>query len=136
MAAGYVIIERTPTVAEYNHVRQSSGLSVKDEVAAERGLAHTLYGVCIEHEGLIVGIGRVIGDGGLFFDVVDLAVTQEHWGKGVGKLIMDALMSYVDAHARPSALICLMANRGIAEFYETYGFKTRDPDMLGMIIRK
>ena len=136
MSSPYSVIERTPTVVEYNHVRQSSGLSVKDEVAVEQGLAHTLYGVCIEHEGSVVGIGRVIGDGGLFFDVVDLAVTQEHWGKGVGKLIMDALMSYVDAHARPSALICLMANRAITPFYETYGFKARDSDMLGMAIRK
>ena len=136
MSSGYSVIERTPTVVEYNHVRQSSGLSVKDEVAVERGLAHTLYGVCIEYEGLTIGIGRVIGDGGLVIDVVDLAVTQDHWGKGVGKLIMDALMSYVDAHARPTALICLMTNRAITPFYETYGFKARDAEMLGMVIRK
>jgi GNAT superfamily N-acetyltransferase len=136
MSSGYSVIERTPTVDEYNQVRESAGLSVKDEVAAEQGLAHTLYGICIEYEGAVVGIGRVIGDGGLFFDVVDLAVAEGHWGKGVGKLIMDALMSYVDAYARPSSLICLMAHRGISEFYETYGFKARDPDMLGMMIRK
>ena|ERR1700730_5968781 len=136
MAAQYSVIERTPTVAEYNHVRRSAGLSVKDELAAERGLAHTLYSVCIEYQGLTVGIGRVIGDGGLFFDVVDVAVAREHWGRDVGKLIMDALMSYVDAHARPGSLICLMANPAIAPFYETYGFKARDTDMLGMIIRK
>jgi hypothetical protein len=28
------------------------------------------------------------------------------------------------------------ANRGIAPFYEKYGFKARDMDMPGMIIRK
>jgi GNAT superfamily N-acetyltransferase len=136
MLTEYSVIERTPTVTEYNCIRQSAGLSVKDEVAAAQGLAGTLYAVCIEHEGVAIGIGRVIGDGGLFFDVVDVAVVAEHWRKGVGNLIMNALMSYVDAHARPSSIVCLMANRGIAAFYEKFGFKARDPDMPGMIIRK
>jgi GNAT superfamily N-acetyltransferase len=134
--ATYSIVERTPKVAEYNYVRQAAGLSVKDERAAVQGLAGTLYAVCIEHEDAIVGIGRVIGDGGLFFDIVDVAVVPEHWGKGVGKLVMTALMSYVDTHAGPSSLVCLMANRGLAPFYEKFGFTARDPDMPGMIIRK
>jgi GNAT superfamily N-acetyltransferase len=123
-------------VSEYNRVRQAAGLTVKDESAAERGLAHTLFGVCIEHEGVAIGIGRIIGDGGLFFDVVDVAVDEQHWGRGVGKLIMESLMGYIDSHAGPSSLICLMANRGVAPFYEKFGFKARDPEMPGMVIRK
>ena len=136
MNNGYALIEQTPAVEEYNRVRQAAGLSVKDEIAAERGLASTLFAVCILHNGVTVGIGRVIGDGGLFYDIVDVAVVTEHQRKGVGKMIMDALMSYIDAHARPTAIVCLMANRGVAPFYEKYGFQARDPDMPGMIIRK
>jgi len=132
----YAVIERTPEVMEYNRVRQAAGLSVKDEIAAQKGLANTLYAVCIVRDGRTVGIGRVIGDGGLFYDIVDVAVVAEHQQKGVGKMIMDALMGYIDAHARPTSIVCLMANRGIAPFYEKYGFKARDTDMPGMIIRK
>lgn len=132
----FVVIERTPTVEEYNHVRQAGGLTVKDKIAAQHGLARTLFGVCIIYNGATIGIGRVIGDGGLFYDIVDVAVVAEYRKKGVGKLIMDALMRYIDANARPSSLVCLMANKGIAPFYERYGFKARDPDMPGMIIRK
>jgi GNAT superfamily N-acetyltransferase len=132
----YKIAERTPTVREYNDVRRAAGLSIKDEIAARRGLQHTLYGVCILHDEAVVGIGRVIGDGGLFYDIVDVAVIAEHQGKGVGNLIMNSLMSYIDANARPSSLICLMANKGVSPFYEKYGFQAREPDMPGMIIRK
>lgn len=135
----YTIIERTPTVEEYNEVRRASGLSVKDAVAAQRGLSNTLYAVCIvhiAHQDVVLGIGRVIGDGGLFYDIVDVAVVAEHQQRGVGKMIMDALMSYVNANAGPSSLVCLMANKGIAPFYEKYGFKAREPDMPGMIIRE
>jgi GNAT superfamily N-acetyltransferase len=132
----YSVIERTPTVQEYNDVRRAAGLRVKDEVAVQRGLRNTLYAICVVHDEVVVGIGRVIGDGGLFYDIVDVAVVAEHQKKGVGKMIMDGLMSYIDVHALPSSLVCLMANKGVAPFYEKYGFKAREPDMPGMVIRR
>ncbi len=67
----YKTIERTPTVQEYNAVRLAAGLTVKDELAAQRGLSNTLFGICILHNETVVGIGRVIGDGGLFYDIVE-----------------------------------------------------------------
>ncbi|HEV7397432.1 MAG TPA: hypothetical protein VGN86_13045 [Pyrinomonadaceae bacterium] len=78
MNPAYVLVERVPTVAEYNRVRHAAGLAIKNEIAAARGLANTLYGVCIEHSNEVVGIGRVIGDGGLFYDIVDIAIVKEH----------------------------------------------------------
>lgn len=132
----YKIVERTPTVREYNAVRLAAGLTVKDELAAQLGLSNTLFGICVVHDEAVVGIGRVIGDGGLFYDIVDVAVVAEHQRRGVGKLIMDGLMRYIEVNARPSSLVCLMANKGIAPFYEKYGFKARGADMPGMIIRR
>ena len=132
----YKIVERTPTVQEYNAVRLGAGLTVKDELAAQRGLSNTLFGICVVHNEAVVGIGRVIGDGGLFYDIVDVAVVVEHQRRGVGKMIMHGLMAYIDVNARPSSLVCLMANKGIAPFYEKYGFKARETDMPGMIIRR
>jgi len=132
----YKTVERTPTVREYNAVRLAAGLTVKDELAAQLGLRNTLFGICIVHDEAVVGIGRVIGDGGLFYDIVDVAVVAEHQRRGVGKMIMDCLMGYIEVNARPSSLVCLMANKGIAPFYEKYGFKAREADMPGMIIRR
>jgi GNAT superfamily N-acetyltransferase len=132
----YTVIERTPTVQEYSEVRRAAGLSIKDEIAAQRGLSNTLFAVCITHDEVVVGIGRVIGDGGLFYDIVDIAVVAQHQRKGLGKMIMEGLMSYIDRNAPPSSLICLMANKGVAPFYEKFGFRARDLDMPAMIIRK
>ena len=132
----YTIVERTPTVKEYNDVRLRAGLTVKDEIAAQQGLSNTLFGICVVHNEAVVGIGRVIGDGGLFYDIVDVAVVAEHQQRGVGKMIMNGLMGYIDVNARPSSLVCLMANKGVAPFYERYGFKARETDMPAMIIRR
>jgi GNAT superfamily N-acetyltransferase len=128
----YAVIERVPTVAEYCRLRIGAGLTAKDPLAAELGLARTLYGVCIEHRGEAIGMGRVIGDGGVFFDVVDIAVMPNHQKKGLGKAIMDALMSYIRRTARPTAWISLMAGPGVTEFYQRYGFIARGADRPGM----
>jgi GNAT superfamily N-acetyltransferase len=101
-------------------------------MAAEAGLARTLYAVCLEYRGEAIGMGRVVGDGGVFFDVVDIAVMPDHQKKGFGKAIMDALMAYIRRTARPTAWISLMAGPGVEEFYKRYGFITRGPDRPGM----
>jgi GNAT superfamily N-acetyltransferase len=128
----YMLTERPPTVAEYCSLRVGAGLTPKDPMAAEAGLARTLYAVCLEYRGEAIGMGRVVGDGGVFFDVVDIAVMPDHQKKGFGKAIMDALMAYIRRTARPTAWISLMAGPGVEEFYKRYGFITRGPDRPGM----
>ncbi len=68
-------------------VRVAAGPSRRDPWAAEIGLANTVFGVCVEAEGRVVGIGRILGGGGLFFQVVDVAVLPEHQKKGLGAKI-------------------------------------------------
>jgi GNAT superfamily N-acetyltransferase len=128
----YRLAERVPSVEDYNRVRVAAGLSEKDAQAARVGLANTVFGVCVDNRGEVVGIGRVIGDGGLFFEVVDIAVVPEHQKKGLGKTIMDALMSWLTANAPPTAFVSLIADEGLPSFYERYGFRVRPPDAPGM----
>ena len=61
MSESYIVVERTPSIAEYSRVRAAAGLGAKSETAAMRGLSGGLYSVCVEHASEVVGIGRVIG---------------------------------------------------------------------------
>ena len=126
--SAYHLVERAPTVEEYNRVRVAAGLGERDPGAAEVGLANTLFGVCVESEGSIVGIGRIIGDGGLFFQVVDVAVVPEHQGEGLGAMAMDALMSWLRDNASTGTYVQLIAAEGTTGFYERYGFRVRTPE--------
>jgi GNAT superfamily N-acetyltransferase len=128
----YQVVERIPTVDEYNRIRQEAGLRIKNPEAVKRGLPRSLFSICIEYQGNTVGIGRVIGDGGLCFDLVDIAVIPDHQGKGLGKTIMDSLMNYVRTNALPSAFVALMTEAKMISFYEKYGFAVRGPDRPGM----
>ena len=81
-----------------------------------------------------VGMGRVVGDGALNFEIVDIAVDPEHQGKGLGRLIMQHIMAYLDREAFEGAYITLMAD--VPELYEKFGFKFSSPASEGMYIVK
>ncbi|CAN5179498.1 hypothetical protein BH18ACT10_BH18ACT10_10630 [soil metagenome] len=97
----YRLVEDVPSVEDYLKVRDAAVLSGKDVDAARTGLANTVFGVRVEKEGQVVGIGRIVGDGALFFEIVDIAVLPEH--QGLGAMVMDALMAFLHENARSSA---------------------------------
>lgn len=132
---GYDLDERPPSVEEYVRLRREAGLSGKTPEAARVGLANTWFGVTVRHGGEAVGMGRVIGDGGCFFEVVDIAVQPEHQRRGLGKRIMGALMDHLRAHAPASAHVMLLADGPAHRLYEQFGFRATAPESIGMELR-
>jgi GNAT superfamily N-acetyltransferase len=128
----YKLVVRNPTAAEYCGLRAGAGLSPRSEEIARVALPNTLFAVVVEHRGIAVGMGRVVGDGGTVFQVADIAVLPEHQGHGLGKQILDAIDAWLRRNAPPGAFINLFADRGVAPLYARYGFRPRDPDEPGM----
>ena len=81
----YELVSGVPNVADYRRLRESSGLTPKTEAAAELALPNTWFGVHVVFENEVIGMGRIIGDGGCHFQVVDMAVLPEHQKRGLGK---------------------------------------------------
>ena len=132
----YTLHAKTPDVATYIDIRLAAGLSRKSEAAARIGLQHGLYSVMAYHGNEPIGIGRIIGDGGCFFQIVDIAVRPEHQKRGVGDLIMGGLMDWLREHAPVTAYISLMADHGTPDFYARYGFEmSLPPKKAGMFLR-
>lgn len=132
----YDVREETPSVDDYIRIRLDAGLSRKSVEAATIGLANGLFSVIAYHGIEPIGLGRVIGDGGCFFQIVDIAVVPAHQKKGVGDLIMRSLMTYLDTHGLPTAYVSLIADHGTPEFYRRYGFQIADmPKAAGMYLR-
>jgi GNAT superfamily N-acetyltransferase len=122
----YILIQKAPPPEEYIRIRVAAGLSGRTQKAAKIGLENSLYAVHIKYRDEIIGIGRVIGDGGCFFEIVDVAVVPEHQRKGVGKMIMNSLMDYLKNNAPKSAYVSLIADQ--PGFYPQFGFKSCAPD--------
>jgi GNAT superfamily N-acetyltransferase len=77
-------------------------------------------------------MGRVIGDGGLFFEIVDIAVVPAHQRRGLGKRIMAALTAHLETHAPPSAHVMLLADGEAHRLYAQFGFQATAPASIGM----
>src|SRR4051812_15424538 len=103
----YILRKDVPTISDYIAIRLAAGLSRKSEEAAERGLRNSLFSVVVYAGDTPVGIGRVVGDGGCFFEVTDIAVIPAHQKKGVGDMIMRAVMEYLHANAPKTAYVSL-----------------------------
>ena len=123
---------RSPTVTEYMSLRNLVGWWETDENATGMALENSLFSVVAIEQDTVVGFGRIIGDEGLYFYIQDLIIHPEFQAKGLGKLLMKELMSYIAANAKTGAFIGLMAAKGLEKYYEQFGFKARDKDAPGM----
>ncbi len=128
----FFVVERFPGVDDYRRLRSVTGLSPKSAEAAVLGLANTLFGVSIVHGARTVGMGRIIGDGGCFFVVVDIAVQPEYQRRGLGKKIMDALDAWLRENAPVSSNVSLFADGDAKHLYAKYGFVEAGPISVGM----
>ncbi len=124
-----------PGVDEFVRLRVDAGLSEKSREAATRGLAGTCFSVCVRDEEKLVGMGRVIGDGGCFYQVVDIAVHPDYQRQGIGYRIMTRLMEQLRAGAPPTAYVSLIADGDAWKLYEKFGFELTAPASVGMALR-
>ncbi|EJM98037.1 GNAT family N-acetyltransferase [Phyllobacterium sp. YR531] len=128
----YQLSVETPSVDDYMRLRVISGLSPKSREAAESGLPHTIHAVIIRYREQAVGMGRIIGDNGCFYQVVDIAVDPEHQGQGLGKMIVENLVDYVQTNAPDGAYCSLIADGPAKYLYEKFGFEPVTPKSIGM----
>ncbi len=77
-------------------------------------------------------MGRLLGDGGWYFHVLDMAVLPDHQRRGLGDTILGALLTKIHDHAPAGAYVSLMADPPGRRLYERHGFAATDPQSIGM----
>jgi GNAT superfamily N-acetyltransferase len=92
-------------------------------------------GVIAVHDptGETVGMARIVGDDGAVYHICDMVVRPDHQRRGLGTLLMERLLAYIEATAPPQAYVNLMAD--VDGFYERFGFEETRPASKGMYLR-
>lgn len=126
----YQLKEEAVLPEDFVRLREVSGLSPRTIDAARRGLEKSLYAVTVVLGDKTVGMGRVIGDGALNFEVVDIAVDPEHQGQGLGRMIMESIMTYLRREVPKQSYVSLIGD--VPPLYEKFGFKLVRPASEGM----
>jgi ribosomal protein S18 acetylase RimI-like enzyme len=126
-AMKFTVKHRMPSVSEYNELRALVEWPTFPAEIVKEALANSLFGVCVEGDDKVIGMGRVVGDKVVYFHLLDVIVHPQFQRKGIGKLLMTALMDRVEKRATRHTNIGLMASKGREEFYKPFGFIER-PD--------
>lgn len=129
----YTISTNTLTLEAFKYLCTSVGWAehMNFEVA-EKSIANTIFSVTIRTENELIGMGRIIGDGAIYYYVQDIVVHPDHQGKGAGKLILTALTDYLQKNAADKSFVGLFASEGNESFYEKFDYKNYSPHMTGM----
>jgi len=159
----YTVSYATPSTATYRHLRRSAGgLSDKSDEACAIGLPRSMFCVLVlatpttpsgsapvtvsegddhdrdqaQPDPRVVGMGRLVGDGALFVQVVDIAVLPAHQKRGLGKLVVGELVRWIGENVPKTCYVSLMADGEAKRLYALYGFvETAQGGTVGMSFR-
>jgi GNAT superfamily N-acetyltransferase len=132
---GYRLLAGAPPVDAYLRLRSESGLSPKtaeQAAAALPGGWAACHVVTDDASAEVVGMGRVLGDGGWYFHVVDMAVLPGHQRRGLGDAVLTWLLDQVRTRAPAGAYVNLFADPPGRRLYERHGFTETAPASVGM----
>jgi len=124
-----------PSAEEYRSLMRSVGFRVFPAAVAAESLKRSCHAVTLRKDGVLIGMGRIVGDGVCFVEIVDVVVDPVHQGKGLAKIVMDALMSYATTQLAEGAFVYLSAHVPADWLYAQYGFEATAPDAVGMCYR-
>lgn len=120
-----------PSPADFNALRVACGWAAIEAPIAVRALAASTLHVTAHRDRTLIAMGRVVGDGAMYFYLQDIVVAHAHRGAGLGRAIVDRLLTDLKPLAQPGSTIGLMAAHGLAPLYEAAGFTARPTDTLG-----
>jgi GNAT superfamily N-acetyltransferase len=131
--SGYSLVEGSPAVVDYLALRARAGLSPRTTAQGEAAVRGSWAAVrVIAPDGATVGMGRVIGDGGWYFHIVDMAVLPEHQRRGLGDAVLTWLLDEIRMQAPPDPYITLLADEPGRRLYARHGFVPTAPQSIGM----
>jgi GNAT superfamily N-acetyltransferase len=127
------IVERKPTVTEYESIIASVGFRSHDRAAVEIALANTVFAVCAIEEQEVVGVGRIVGDGAISFLLTNIMVRPSHQRRGIGTRIVQSLCGLMETLPYKNIVLEVVALPELQRFYERVGFKASRNAPPGMV---
>lgn len=130
-AEGYSTERRLPTAEEHRALATSVGWADHfDWDTLPQSLAGSLAGVVVLRNGVAVAMGRLVGDGAHYFYVQDVIVHPDHREEGLGTLVLEELLDWIERTAPSDAFVGLFSSPEGERLYAEHGFGTED--MTGM----
>ena len=128
---------KIPSVEAYNQLRVNAGMnSTKPYSEVKKAFEGTLFLVSVYEEDELIGLGRIVGDGGIAFIVCDIMVDKKFQRRGIANQIMEMIDQWFDKNTHESSFITLLAKVPADKLYRKHHFCYIDENRVGMIREK
>jgi GNAT superfamily N-acetyltransferase len=119
----YRLLPQPPSALEYLWLRHLAGLRPKSEAQAG-GAVTGSWSFCHVRTstGEAVAMGRVIGDGGWYFHLADVATSPPYQRRGLGLRVARWLLDDIGQRAPDGAYVSLIASVAGGRLFEQLGF--------------
>ena len=114
----WIYDDRDVDWAELSELYRIAPLGEKPPADLTTVFANSMFKCFVYESETLVGVGRALADGLDCSYIADVAVHPEHQGRGLGKAIIQKLVTLSERHKK----IILYANPGTESFYGKLGF--------------
>lgn len=127
------ITEECPQRKEYMDLRVDAGLPEVEISAIETALNRSLLSLLArDGNDRLIGMGRVVGDGAFYFQLVDIMVAASYRDQGLEDTIVSELLARLKKIAPSGAEVTVITDVPGIKLYQHAGFKLLYPDRYGM----
>ena len=118
------LVDDALLVEDFIRLKLATGFMNRPLNQIEDALKNGLFNVSAIYNGKVIGMGRLIGDGAMYWYLQDISILPEYQRKGIGKCIVNRLIEHIENTAIPNTCIeiGLSAVKGKEAFYEKLGF--------------
>ena len=122
--AEYKLVDNALTAEDFIRLKVATGFLNRPLEQADKAIKNGLFNVSAVCDGKVIGMGRLVGDGAMYWYLQEIIVLPEYQGKGIGKAIVNRLLEHIKCSAIPGTGISvgLTAVKGKEPFYEKFGF--------------
>lgn len=127
----YELADNILTAEDFVRLKVATGFMDRPLEQADKAIKNGLFNVSAVRDGKVIGMGRLVGDGAMYWYLQEIIVLPEYQGQGIGRAIVERLLEHIKCEALPGTgvQVGLTAVKGKESFYEKFGFTSGSSGM-------
>lgn len=119
------LVENQLSAEDFLRLKVATGFRNRPIGQVEQALKNDLFDVVAIVNNDVVGMGRLVGDGVMYWYLQEIIVLPEYQGNGIGTSIVNYLFDYIKNHTEHGNFtsVGLTAAEGKETFYRRFGFQ-------------
>ena len=119
------LVDNILQAEDFIRLRTEAGFAEIPLDHARKALQNGLINVSAIYNGELVGMGRLVGDGAMYWYLQEIIILPQFQRKGIGTMIVNHLVDYAKANSITGEFTTIggVSAKGKEPFYEKMGFE-------------